>query len=140
MKTTTLFGLSFCVLFYGLVLIMAQGSNNNTNNTINTFFTNNIFLVLFTNHKQSVNNLLTLSKSIDSSKTLVNPVVPQVYPILVTGRDINTILRSVRKTDKIDARDVVGDLTDLQGFDLSGGKKNLPTIILKTGRNLQPGD
>ena len=138
--TTTLTALFVGVFAIGLILIMGQGIKDAINTTLSTLFTHNVFVVVPPNQKQAVQNQLVLSKGIDSGKTQVNPVVPQLYPILVSGRDINTILRSVRKTDKIDARDIVGDLTDLQGFDLSGGKKNLPTIILKTGRNLQTGD
>jgi putative ABC transport system permease protein len=138
--TTTLTALFVGVFAIGLILIMGQGIKDSINTTLSTLFTHNVFVVVPPNQKQAVQNQLALSKGIDSGKTLVNTVVPQVYPILVTGRDINTILRSVRKKDKINARDIIGDLTNLQGFDLSGGKNNLPTIILKTGRNLQPGD
>jgi putative ABC transport system permease protein len=138
--TTTLTALFVGVFAIGLILIMGQGIKDTINTTLSTLFTHNVFVVVPPNQKQAVQNQLTLSKGIDSSKTLVNTVVPQVYPILITGRDINSILRSVSKTDKIDARDIVGDLTDLQGFDLSEGKNNLPTIILKTGRNLQSED
>jgi len=138
--TTTLTALFVGVFAIGLILIMGQGIKDTINTTLSTLFTHNVFVVVPPNQKQAVQNQLALTKGIDSGKTLVNTVVPQVYPILVTGRDINTILRSVRKTDKINVRDIVGDLTDLQGFDLSGGKNNLPTVILKTGRNLQPGD
>jgi len=138
--TTTLTALFVGVFAIGLILIMGQGIKDTINTTLSTLFTHNVFVVVPPNRKQAVQNQLALSKGIDSSKTLDNTVVPQVYPILIAGRDINAILRSVRKTDKINARDIVGDLTDLQGFDLSGGKNNLPTIILKTGRNLQPGD
>ena len=138
--TTTLTALFVGVFAIGLILIMGQGIKDTINTTLSTLFTHNVFVVVPPNRKQAVQNQLALSKGIDFSKTLDNTVVPQVYPILIAGRDINAILRSVRKTDKINARDIVGDLTDLQGFDLSGGKNNLPTIILKTGRNLQPGD
>src|SRR6266436_2544812 len=138
--TTTLTALFVGVFAIGLILILGQGIKDTINTTLTTLFTHNVFVVVPPNQKQAVQNQLAQTKGIDSRKTLVNTVVPQVYPILVTGRDINTILRSVRKTDKINARDIVGDLTDLQGFDLSGGKNNLPTVILKTGRNLQPGD
>jgi putative ABC transport system permease protein len=138
--TTTLTALFVGVFAIGLILIMGQGIKDSINASLSTLFTHNVFVVVPPNQKQAVQNQLAQSKGIDSSKTLVNTVVPQVYPILIAGRDINTILRSVRKTDKIDARDIVGDLTDLQGFDLSGGKNNLPTIVLRTGRNLQTGD
>ena len=138
--TTTLTALFVGVFAIGLILIMGQGIKDTINTTLSTLFTHNVFVVVPPNQKQVVQNQLAQSKGIDSGKTLVNTVVPQVYPILVAGHDLNSILRSVNKTDKINARDIVGDLTDLQGFDLSGGKNNLPTIILRNGRNLQSKD
>jgi predicted lysophospholipase L1 biosynthesis ABC-type transport system permease subunit len=138
--TTTLTALFVGVFAIGLILILGQGIKDSINTALTTLFTHNVFVVVPPNQKQAVQNQLAQSKGIDSGKTLVNTVVPQVYPILVAGRDLNSILRSVSKTDKINARDIVGDLTDLEGFDLSGGKNNLPTIILRNGRNLQSED
>jgi putative ABC transport system permease protein len=135
--TTTLTALFVGVFAIGLVLILGQGIKDAINTTLSTLFTHNVFVVVSPNQKQAVQDQLVGLRGIDSSKTQVNPVVPQVYPILVAGRDINTILRSVRKTDKIDKEDIIGDLTDIEGFDVGGGKSNLPTITLKTGRNLQ---
>src|SRR2546421_6321911 len=138
--TTTLTALFVGVFAIGLILILGQGIKDTINSTLSTLFTRNVFVIVPPTQRQNVAAQLPSLKGIDASKTLVNPVVPQIYPLLIAGHDINTILRSVRKTDKINVRDIVGDLTDLQGFDLSGGKNNLPTIILKTGRNLQSGD
>ncbi len=138
--TTTLTALFVGVFAIGLILILGQGIKDTISTTLSTLFTHNVYVVVPPNQKRAVQNQLAQSKGIDSGKTLVNTVVPQVYPILIAGRDLNTILRSVSKKDKINARDIVGDLTDLQGFDLSGGKNNLPTIILRTGRNLQSKD
>src|SRR2546421_3066276 len=138
--TTTLTALFVGVFAIGLILIMGQGIKDTINTSLSTLFTHNVFIVVPPNQKQAVEQQLQSLQGIQSSKTLGNTVVAQVYPITVKGRDINTILRSVRKTDKINVRDIVGDLTDLQGFDLSGGMNNLPTIILKTGRNLQSRD
>lgn len=135
--TTTLTALFVGVFAIGLVLILGQGIKDAINTTLSTLFTHNVFVVVSPNQKQAVQDQLVSLRGIDSSKTQVNPVVPQVYPILVAGRDINTILRSVRKTDKIDKGDIVGDLTNIEGFDVGGGKSNLPTITLKIGRNLQ---
>jgi putative ABC transport system permease protein len=135
--TTTLTALFVGVFAIGLVLILGQGIKDAINTTLSTLFTHNVFVVVSPNQKQAVQDQLVSLRGIDSNKTQVNPVVPQVYPILVAGRDINTILRSVRKTDKIDKGDIVGDLTSIEGFDVGGGKSNLPTITLKTGRNLQ---
>src|SRR5216683_1496916 len=135
--TTTLTALFVGVFAIGLVLILGQGIKDAINTTLSTLFTHNVFVVVSPNQKQAVQDQLVSLRCIDSSKTQVNPVVPQVYPILVAGRDINTILRSVRKTDKIDKGDIVGDLTNIEGFDVGGGKSNLPMITLKIGRNLQ---
>jgi putative ABC transport system permease protein len=135
--TTTLTALFVGVFAIGLVLILGQGIKDAINTTLSTLFTHNVFVVASPNQKQTVQDQLVGLRGIDSSKTQVNPVVPQIYPILVAGRDINTILRSVGKADKIDKRDIIGDLTNIEGFDVGGGKNNLPTITLKTGRNLQ---
>jgi len=59
-------------------------------------------------------------------------VVPQIYPLLIAGKDVNVILKSIRPTDKIDKDDVLNALSDLQGFSLNAGKNNLPTIVLKS--------
>ncbi len=138
--TTTLTALFVGVFAIGMILILGQGIKDTVNNTLSTLFTHNVFVVVPPNQKQKVQNQLANLKGIDSGKTQVNAVVPQVYPILVAGRDINAILRSVHKTDKIDKEDILGNLTDIQGFDLSEGKNNLPTIALKTGRNLHTRD
>ena len=135
--TTTLTALFVGVFAIGLVLILGQGIKDAINNTLSTLFTHNVFVVVSPARKQVVQDQLASLKGIDSGQTQVNLVVPQIYPILVAGRDINTILKSVRKTDKIDKQDITGDLTTIQGFDLGGGKNNLPTITLKTGRNLR---
>ena len=138
--TTTLTALFVGVFAIGLILILGQGIKDAVNSTLSTLFTHNVFVVVSPNQKQTINNQLTHLQGIDSGKTQVNPLVPQVYPIFINGQDINAILRNVRKGDKIDRRDIVGDLTSIQGFDLNGGKNNLPSVILKTGRNLQVKD
>src|SRR6266849_442720 len=138
--TTTLTALFVGVFAIGMILILGQGIKDTVNNTLSTLFTHNVFVVVPPDQKQKVQNQLANLKGIDSGKTQVNAVVPQVYPILVAGRDINAILRSVHKTDKIDKEDILGNLTDIQGVDLSEGKNNLPAIALKTGRNLHTRD
>ncbi|HLX57703.1 MAG TPA: FtsX-like permease family protein [Ktedonobacteraceae bacterium] len=134
--TTTLTALFVGVFAIGLILILGQGIKDAVNSTLSTLFTHNVFVVVSPAQKTMVDNRLAHLKGIDAGQTQENPVVPQVYPILISGRDINTILRDVSKSDKIDSRDIVGDLTDIQGFDLSAGKNNAPTVIMKTGRNL----
>ena len=138
--TTTLTALFVGVFAIGIVLILGQGIKDAVNSTLSTLFTHNVFVVVSPKQKEEVTNQLATIKGVDSSKTLVNPVVPQIYPVLIGGRDINTIIRSINKTNKIDKRDVVGALTSMQGFDLSDGVNNLPTITLKNGRNLEAKD
>ncbi len=138
--TTTLTALFVGVFAIGMVLILGQGIKDSVNSTLSTLFTHNVFVVVSPKQEQTVTNQLATLKGVDADKTLVNPVVPQIYPVLVGGRDINTIVRSVTKADKIDKGDIVGDLTSIQGFDLSGGKNNLPDITLKNGRNLEAQD
>ncbi|GAC1565971.1 MAG: hypothetical protein NVS3B14_05580 [Ktedonobacteraceae bacterium] len=138
--TTTLTAMFVGVFAIGLILILGQGIKDAVNSTLSTLFTHNVFVVVSPAQKQVIDDRLAHLKGIDASQTQANPVVPQVYPILVNGRDINTILRAVSKNAKIDSRDIVGDLTNIQGFDLGGGKQNAPTLIMKTGRNLQAKD
>jgi predicted lysophospholipase L1 biosynthesis ABC-type transport system permease subunit len=138
--TTTLTALFVGVFAIGIVLILGQGIKDAVNSSLGTLFTHNVFVVVSPGQKQTVTSRLVTLKGIDDSKTIVNAVVPQIYPVLIAGRDINTIVRGINKTDKIDKGDVVGDLTSMQGFDLSGGKNNLPTITLKNGRNLAAKD
>ncbi len=138
--TTTLTALFVGVFAIGLILILGQGIKDAVNSTLSTLFTHNVFVVVSPAQKQVIDDRLVHLKGVDAAQTQQNPVVPQVYPILINGRDINTILRAVKKGDKIDSRDIVGDLTSIQGFDLSGGKQNAPALIMKTGRNLRVGD
>ena len=138
--TTTLTALFVGVFAIGLILILGQGIKDAVNSTLSTLFTHNVFVVVSPAQKQIIDDRLVHLKGVDTTKTQQNPVVPQVYPILINGRDINTILRAVRKGDKIDSRDIVGDLTSIQGFDLSGGKQNVPALTMKNGRNLRVSD
>ncbi len=138
--TTTLTALFVGVFAIGLILILGQGIKDAVNSTLSTLFTHNVFVVVSPDQKSIIDGRLAHLQGIDASQTQQNPVVPQVYPILINGRDINTILRAVKRGDKITSRDIVGDLTSIQGFDLSGGKQNVPTLTMKAGRNLQAGD
>ncbi len=138
--TTTLTALFVGVFAIGLILILGQGIKDTINSTLSTLFTRNVFVIVPPTQQQNVAAQLPSLKGIDSSKTLINPVVPQVYPILVAGRDINTILMSLHPKDKIDKGDVLNSMSDIEGFDLKAGKNNLPTIILKNGRNLRASD
>src|SRR5207248_2195634 len=138
--TTTLTALFVGVFAIGLILVLGQGIKDTINTTLSTLFTRNVFVIVSPNQKQAVEQQLQSLQGIDSSKTLINPVVPQLYPLLVGGRDINTILKSIRPTDKINKEDLLGALSNIEGFDLKGGSKNLPAIKLKSGRNLKATD
>lgn len=133
--TTTLTALFVGVFAIGLILVLGQGLKDAVNSALSTLFTHNVFVVVAPPQKPVVNRQLAGLQGVDASKTQVNSVVPQIYPLLVNGRDINSVLRSVSSRDKISRRDIVGDLTTIEGFDLSRGQ-NIPTIILKSGRNL----
>ncbi|HZS79089.1 MAG TPA: FtsX-like permease family protein [Ktedonobacteraceae bacterium] len=134
--TTTLTALFVGVFAIGLILVLGQGLKDTVNSALSSLFTHNVFVVVAPPQKATVNRQLAGLQGVDASKTQVNPVVPQIYPLLVNGRDINSILRSVSRRDKISRQDIEGDLTNIEGFDLSGGQQNIPTIILRSGRNL----
>jgi predicted lysophospholipase L1 biosynthesis ABC-type transport system permease subunit len=138
--TTTLTALFVGVFAIGLILLLGQGIKDAVNSELSTLFTHNLFVVVSPAQRQAISKELAHSQAIDASKTLENPVVPQLYPILVNGRDINAVLRSVTSKSKLDRQDIVGDLTSLQGFDLAGGRQNVPAITMKTGRNLRVSD
>ena len=138
--TTTLTALFVGVFAIGLILILGQGIKDAVNNTLSTLFTHNVFVVVSPAQKSIVDDRLTRLKGIDATQTQENPVVPQVYPILINGRDINTVLRAVKRGDKINSRDIVGDLTSIQGFDMSVGTRNVPVLTMKAGRNLRVAD
>jgi putative ABC transport system permease protein len=138
--TTTLTALFVGVFAIGLILLLGQGIKDAINSELSTLFTHNLFVVVSPAQRQAVSDQLARSRAVDASKTQENPVVPQLYPILVSGRDIDSILRSVTSKSKLDRQDIVGDFTTMQGFDLAGGRQNMPLITMKNGRNLQPGD
>ncbi len=138
--TTTLTALFVGVFAIGLILILGQGIKDTIDSTLSTLFTHNVFIISSPAQASKVDNQLALARGIDAGKTQLNPVVPQLYPVLINGRDVNAILRALTAKDKLSRRDILGDLGSLEGFALAGGKANLPAITLKGGRNLQPGD
>lgn len=138
--TTTLTALFVGVFAIGLILLLGQGIKDAVSSELSTLFTHNLYVVVSPSQRQFISSRLAQSGAVDASQTQENPVVPQLYPILVNGRDIDTILRSITSKSKLDRGDIVGDLTSLQGFDLAGGKRNLPVVTIKDGRNLQVND
>ncbi|HYX49621.1 MAG TPA: FtsX-like permease family protein, partial [Ktedonobacteraceae bacterium] len=84
--TTTLTALFVGVFAIGLILILGQGIKDTINSTLSTLFTHNVYVVVPPNQKQAVQRQLAQTKGVDAGKTLVNTVIPQVYPILIAGR------------------------------------------------------
>lgn len=138
--TTTLTALFVGVFAIGLILVLGQGIQATIDSTLNTLFTHNVFLISSPVQQQQINQQLTLAQGIASDKTEVHPLVPQLYPVQIGGRDINTILRTLTATDPLSRRDILGDLSSFEGFTLSGAQAGLPDITMKGGRNLRAGD
>lgn len=138
--TTTLTALFVGVFAIGLILILGQGIKDTINTTLNSLFTRNVFVVASPKQQASIASQLPTIKGIDNSKTVANPVVPRIYPLLLGGRDIGGILSKINRKDKIDAGDVTGALGSIEGFTLQQGGNNIPTITLTTGRNLNASD
>jgi ABC-type antimicrobial peptide transport system permease subunit len=138
--TTTLTALFVGVFAIGLILVLGQGIQETIDSTLNTLFTHNVFIISAPAQKQQINHQLTLAQGITASKTQVNPLVPQLYPVLISGRDVNTILRTLTARDPLSRRDILGDLSSFEGFPLAGINAALPAITLKRGRNLQAED
>lgn len=138
--SATLSALFVGVFAIGLILVLGQGIKDTINSTLNTLFTHNVFVVAAPAQENTVNRQLALSGGIDAGKTQINPVVPQLYPILINGRDVNAILRNLNRKDKLSRGDILGDLGSLEGYNLAEGSANLPDITLAGGRNLGTSD
>jgi predicted lysophospholipase L1 biosynthesis ABC-type transport system permease subunit len=138
--TATLTALFVGVFAIGLILVLGQGIKDTISSTLDTLFTRNVFVIVPPNQKETVLAQLPHLKGIDATKTIINPVVQQIYPLFLGGRDLNTVLNSIRSKDQINKRDVADALGDMEGFDLKHGANNVPTIILKQGRNLSARD
>jgi ABC-type antimicrobial peptide transport system permease subunit len=138
--TTTLTALFVGIFAIGLILILGQGIKDTIDSTLSTLFTHNVFVIVSPAQEHKVDSQLALTRGIETGKTRVNSVVPQLYPILIAGRDLNGILRSLNKSTKLSRGDILGDLSSLEGFHLTGGAANLPNITLKGGRNLLVSD
>lgn len=138
--TTTLTALFVGVFAIGLILTLGQGIKGTIDTTLNTLFTHNVFVVSSPTQANALNHQLALARGLDRGKTQMNPIVPRLYPLLINTRDVNSILRSLNKKDALSRRDILDDLSSVQGFDLAGGTGNLPDITLKDGRNLQTTD
>ena len=138
--TTTLTALFVGVFAIGLVLVLGQGIKDTINTTLSTLFTRNVFVVVAPKQQSMVSTRLAIMSGIDTSKTVVNTVAPQLYPLFIGGQDTTTVLKSIHAGAKITQGGVLASLSSLQGFYLKQGGANIPTLVLKSGRNLQAAD
>ena len=138
--TATLTALFVGVFAIGLVLILGQGIKDTISTTLGTLFTRNVFVVVSPTYKTAVTAQLSSLKGLDNTKTVVSPLVRQLYPLFIGKQDVNTILRHLSGSSRLRKDEVVGSLNTMQGFDLAQGGSNIPTIVLKTGRNLRNSD
>jgi predicted lysophospholipase L1 biosynthesis ABC-type transport system permease subunit len=136
----TLTALFVGVFAIGLVLLLGQGIKDTITTTLGSLFTRNVFVVVVPTHKEEVVAQLSSLKGLDDTKTVVSPLVRQLYPLFVGKQDVNTLLRHLSSGGRPRKEDVVGSLNTMQGFDLARGGGNIPTIVLKTGRNLRSTD
>jgi predicted lysophospholipase L1 biosynthesis ABC-type transport system permease subunit len=138
--TTTLTALFVGIFAIGLVLVLGQGIKDTISTTLSGLFTHNVFVAVPPGQQDTVTAQLLDLKGIDRRKTLVNSLVPRIYPLFIAGQDLNTVLKSIQSKDKINRGDVLNALRNIEGFDLKLGGNNIPTITLKNGRNLSVAD
>jgi len=139
-STTTLTALFVGVFAIGLVLVLGQGVENTITSTLNQLFTRNVFVVVQPAQVQRVQEQLSHVSGIDTNKTIVNPVVQQIYPLFVAGKDINTVLQSIDSHSLLTKSAVLSDMSDIEGFALAQGKNNIPDLVMSNGRNLRTSD
>ncbi|GAC1397967.1 MAG: hypothetical protein NVSMB49_04740 [Ktedonobacteraceae bacterium] len=138
--TTTLTALFVGVFAIGLVLVLGQGIKDTINSTLDTLFTRNVFIAAQPKQKEIINAQVAQQKGVDASKTIVNVVVRQVYPLFIQGQDLNTVLKRVGTRGKGNSRNVVNELASIEGYTLQEGGNNLPVVTLHSGRNLTVSD
>ncbi len=138
--TTTLTALFVGVFAIGLVLVLGQGIKDTINSTLDTLFTRNVFIAAQPKQKALITAQVAQQKGVDTSKTVVNVVVRQVYPLFIQGQDLNTVLKRVVPKGKGNSRDAVNRLASIEGYTLKDGGNNTPVITLHSGRNLSASD
>lgn len=136
----TLTALFIGVFAIGLVLILGQGIKDTITTTLGSLFTRNVFVVVAPAHKEEVTAQLPSLKGLDSTKTVISPLVRQLYPLFVGKQDVNTLLQHLSNSSRPRKEEVLGSLNTMQGFALAQGGSNIPTIVLKAGRNLRTTD
>ena len=138
--TTTLTALFVGVFAIGLVLVLGQGIKDTITSTLDTLFTRNVFIAAQPKQEGTIQAQIARQKGVDASKTVVNVLVRQVYPLFIQGQDLNTVLKRVGPKGKGNSRDAVNKLASIEGYTLRDGGNNLPVITLHSGRNLSPSD
>ncbi len=134
--TTTLTALFVGIFAIGLVLVLGQGIKDTINSTLAGLFTRNVFIAASPKQNATITVQIAQQRGVDSSKTVVNSVVRQVYPLFIQGQDLNTVLKRVGPK----ARNVVGRLSNIEGYVLKDGGNNIPVVTLQSGRNLGVAD
>lgn len=138
--TTTLTALFVGIFAIGLVLVLGQGIKDTINSTLSSLFTRNVFIVAPPAQRMQVAAQLAKASGIDARETLVNPVVTQIYPLFLGGQDINTALKNTNGHSGLSSRTILGDVSDIEGFALSEGGVNIPSVTISDGRNLRASD
>lgn len=136
---TTLVALFVGVFAIGLILILGQGIKDTINSTLSTLFTHNVFIITSPRQANTINRQLANTAGIDMDKTEINAVVSRLYPILVAGQDINSILRNLTPQTKLSRGTILSNLDSIEGFELTA-QGNQPDITITRGRNLQASD
>ena len=138
--TTTLTALFVGVFAIGLVLVLGQGIKDTITSTLDTLFTRNVFIAAQPKQKDTIQAQIAQQKGVDASKTVMNVVVRQVYPLFIQGQDLNTVLKRINPKGKGNSRDTVNRLASVEGYTLQAGGNSLPVITLHSGRNLRSSD
>lgn len=138
--TTTLTALFVGVFAIGLVLVLGQGIKDTINSTLDSLFTRNVFIAASPKQSNTINMQIAQQRGVDTSKTIVNTVVRQVYPLFIQGQDLNTVLKRIGAKGKANPRSVVNKLANIEGYMLKNGGNNVPVVTLQSGRNLSVAD
>ncbi len=138
--TTTLTALFVGVFAIGLVLVLGQGIKDTITSTLDTLFTRNVFIATQPKQEGIIQSQIAHQKGVDASKTVVNIVVRQVYPLFIQGQDLNTVLKRVAPKGQDKSKNAVNKLASVEGYTLQNGGNNIPVITLHSGRNLSPSD
>ncbi len=138
--TTTLTALFVGVFAIGLVLVLGQGIKDTINNTLDSLFTRNVFIAASPRQSNAISIQIAQQRGVDTSKTVVNTVVRQVYPLFIQGQDLNTVLKRIGTKGRANPRNVVNRLANIEGYALKNGGSNIPVVTLQSGRNLSVAD